>query len=87
MPNISGSLTTTGDGSISGWCGSAMRYPIIQNGAFYTASGGLSHNGDIGYANNPVKCIYFDAARANQIYGKSNTVQPLAIQQILQIKY
>lgn len=64
-----------------------MRYPIIQNGAFYTASGGLSHNGDIGYANNPVKCIYFDAARANQIYGKSNTVQPPAIQLIPQIKF
>ncbi len=87
LPNILGSLTTTGDGSISGWCGSGMRYPIIQNGALYTASGGLSHNGNVGYANNPVKCIYFDAARANRIYGKSNTVQSPALEMIWQYKF
>lgn len=86
LPNISGSLTTTGDGSISGWCGDAMRYPIIQDGAFYTTTGGVSHNGDVSYANNPVKCIYFDAARANQIYGKSDTVQAPALQFIPQFK-
>lgn len=64
-----------------------MRYPIIQDGAFYTATGGLSHNGDVSYSNNPVKCIYFDAARANQIYGKSNTVQQPALSLIPQIRF
>ena len=64
-----------------------MRYPIIQDGAFYTATGGVSHNGDVSYANNPVKCIYFDASRCSPIYGASTTIQPPALQLIAQIKF
>ena len=87
LPDIVGSLTTNGDGAISGWAGNAMRYPIIQSGALFTTAGGNGHNGSVSYSKNQVNGIYFSANKSNSIYGASNTVQPPSISLIPQIKY
>ena len=87
LPDIVGSLTTNGDGGISGWAGNASRYPIIQSGALFATMGGNIHNGSVGYSGNAVNGIKFAANKSNSIYGASNTVQPPSISLIPQIKY
>ena len=54
------------------------------SGAFYVDANGLQAHADSMWNNSR---IGFDASRANQIYGKSNTVQPPSLTLIPQIKF
>ncbi len=73
LPNIKGDLTVVGGGSSGGW--------YTANGAFKEKSSGnrrywASSNGASAGVSNGFE---IDASKSNEIYGKSNTVQPPAI--------
>ena len=73
LPNITGNFTFNGGNAKS------------AVGAFSFSNTGDSGWGDTWGQNKPT--ISFDASKSNSLYGNSNTVQPAALQLILQIKF
>lgn len=70
LPNITGSLTSGGNGEV-------IHSSVIASGAFKkerTTASQVSYSGSGGNAN-----LYFDASRSSSIYGNSSTVQPQTI--------
>lgn len=73
LPNIKGDLTAVGGGSSGGWftANGAFKEKSSGNRRYWASSNGASAGVSIGFE--------IDASKSNDIYGKSNTVQPPAI--------
>lgn len=73
LPNIKGDLTLVGGGSSGGWytANGAFKEKSSGNRRYWASSNGASAGVSIGFE--------IDASKSNDIYGKSNTVQPPAI--------
>lgn len=68
LPNITGSIVSTGGNLRSG--------TETVSGALYVST---ADNAATGGSNRGYKGIYFDASRSNSVYGNSTTVQPESI--------
>lgn len=79
VPNIQATLGTTTLSS-----GSPDTNKANETNPFYTEA--IQRHG-IGYGTNHLEWIFFDAGRANNIYGNSNTVQPKSLTMRPLIKY
>ena len=78
LPNITGNFNAQGNSN-------AGRFTDKASGAFYTNT---PYSGNVNSGVGDISGGYsFDASRTNSIYGKSNTVQPPALQMIPQIRY
>ena len=73
LPNIEGDLTLVGGGSSGGWfaANGAIKEKSSGNRRYWASSNGASAGVSSGFE--------IDASKSNDIYGKSNTVQPPAI--------
>ena len=73
LPNIKGDLTVVGGGSSGGWytANGALKEKSSGNRRYWASSNGTSAGVSSGFE--------IDASKSNEIYGKSNTVQPPAI--------
>ncbi len=73
LPNIKGDLTVVGGGSSGGWytANGAFKEKNSGNRRYWASSNGASAGVSSGFE--------IDASKSNEIYGKSNTVQPPAI--------
>ena len=73
LPNIKGDLTVVGGGSSGGWytTNGAFKEKSSGNRRYWASSNGASAGVSSGFE--------IDASKSNEIYGKSNTVQPPAI--------
>ena len=73
LPNIKGDLTLVGGGSSGGWftANGAIKEKSSGNRRYWASSNGASTGVSIGFE--------IDASKSNEIYGKSDTVQPPAI--------
>lgn len=73
LPNIKGDLTVVGGGSSGGWytANGAFKEKSSGNRRYWASSNGASAGVSSGFE--------IDASKSNDIYGKSDTVQPPAI--------
>ena len=73
LPNIKGDLTLVGGGSSGGWftANGAIKEKSSGNRRYWASSNGASAGVSSGFE--------IDASKSNEIYGKSDTVQPPAI--------
>ena len=73
LPNVKGDLTLVGGGSSGGWftANGAIKEKGTGNKRYWASSNGATGGVSIGFE--------IDASKSNEIYGKSDTVQPPAI--------